>query len=126
MDKKFDDLFEVSRFLAERLAKETPVGWYREAAVREEEGGTYTLTHLTDPLTGSTYTTYTPGPGEIKFTCEPCRDRGTECPHTGLMCTEDDEVCCTAEYLHDRIGEAFSELAKHPDDPAYRYWGFCS
>lgn len=123
--EKFDTLNDLCKHLAELLADKTPIGWHREVGLRANDDGTFSLIHLTDPLTSNTFTLWAPAsPNEIKVFISPCRERGTACPNSGIICSRDDEVDCTANYLEEKISEAFNLAATHPHEIEYRYWSF--
>lgn len=95
-------LNKVARFLAEK-EQELPRDWFMEVGVRVNDDGTYAVTYLSGPLTGNSYTRWTPGPGEAKLALEPCPDRGTTCPYSQTKCTDVDEVSCYCEQLIQKI-----------------------
>lgn len=99
-------LSEVARFVANSLACETEVDYFRDAGLRRD-GDTYVLVWLSPPFKDKPEFNWEPGENEAKITVEPCPERGSYCFLCEGPCLLGYEIDCTTQRVADMIYRAF-------------------
>ncbi|HAA89053.1 MAG: hypothetical protein XD63_1310 [Thermoanaerobacterales bacterium 50_218] len=101
-------LTEVARLVAETLARDTEVGFFREVGIRKT-GDHYSLVWISPPFADNPSSGWIPAENEVKIKVEPCPERGGECPLCEGICMLEDEIDCATQWISEIIRNAFKE-----------------